>query len=386
MQDKTALTRQCALDCLVSLVSTGSATVQQVKVLEQPILATNIYCKYYSIDKHHAIRIMQHSFDSQYMSILLDECVCVCVISDVYYIVIVPLSHKQNGTRDFQPATVLQLKPSLQRIYDAARTASTSAATATDTANTDTDTAAAADSSSAAAAAATDGTATAAATKDTAAASASSSSVLPTIRKPSATSSTLTKRSGATSSTGMHHRANSSKLSTAAAAAASTVPVTASATSGGRAPSSVCSSHDETADDTTVLMTRNSGKAKRADADKRSKWTVQLSLEDQRDRDALIESLKSQWSPHLNSNAVQKLFPTVRTGSMECGLDGAIMLSEQLIHSCTEAYVDCSDLVLKWITLRLTEKENVAALVKLFELLDATLKLVSYSIYTYVCT
>jgi hypothetical protein len=185
----------------------------------------------------------------------------------------------------------------------------------------------------------------------------------------------------------MHHRANSSKSAIAAAAAAtSTVPVTAS-TSGGRATSSVCSSHDETADDTTVVMTRNSGKAKRADADKRSKWTVQLSLEDQRDRDALIESLKSQWSPHLNSNAVQKLFPSVRTGSMECGLDGAVMLYEQLIHSCTEAYVDCSDLVLKWITLRLTEKENVAALAKLFELLDATLKLVSYNLihtHTYI--
>jgi hypothetical protein len=35
MQDKTALTRQCALDCLISLVSTGSATIQQVKVHEQ---------------------------------------------------------------------------------------------------------------------------------------------------------------------------------------------------------------------------------------------------------------------------------------------------------------------------------------------------------------
>jgi hypothetical protein len=281
----------------------------------------------------------------------------------------------QNGTRDFQPATVLQLKPSLQRIYDAARTASTTTTT-TDTANTnvtDTTTATTADddSSTATAAVATDSNA--AATKDT---TATTSSSIPTSRKAS---STLTKRSGATSSTGMHHRANSSK--SVAAAAASTVPVTATASGGGRATSSVCSSHDETADDTTVLMTRNSGKAKRADADKRSKWTVQLSLEDQRDRDALVESLKSQWSPHLNSNAVQKLFPSMRTGSMECGIDGAIMLHEQLIHSCSEAYIDSSDLVLKWITLRLTEKENVTALAKLFELLDATLKLVSFNIH-----
>lgn len=121
------------------------------------------------------------------------------------------------------------------------------------------------------------------------------------------------------------------------------------------------------------VMRRNSGKLKRAESDKRQRWCC---VDDSHGKESLTELLKSQWLPLLNSASASKLFPK-RPGSMECGLEGIAMLENMLVTS-NEAYMDNLDLVLKWMTLRLCEKENVQAFAKLLDLLIHTFESVSY--------
>ncbi|CAM9413692.1 unnamed protein product [Ectocarpus fasciculatus] len=109
-----------------------------------------------------------------------------------------------------------------------------------------------------------------------------------------------------------------------------------------------------------------SSKAKRLESEKRSRWFVSSD----EPRDHQTSSLKALWSPLLRSDAVNVLFPA-RVGSMECGTPGMELLSCAL-HDQRASFMDQLDLIFKWISLRLCEKENVKAMGQLLHFLGDT--------------
>ncbi|CAM9795466.1 unnamed protein product [Ectocarpus sp. 6 AP-2014] len=109
-----------------------------------------------------------------------------------------------------------------------------------------------------------------------------------------------------------------------------------------------------------------SSKARRLESEKRTRWFVSSD----EPRDHQTSSLKALWSPLLRSDAVDILFPA-RVGSMECGTPGMELLSCAL-RDQRVSFMDQLDLIFKWISLRLCEKENVKAMGQLLHFLGDT--------------
>lgn len=118
-----------------------------------------------------------------------------------------------------------------------------------------------------------------------------------------------------------------------------------------------------------VSLPRNpGGKSRRAETDRRQRWLVSSD----EPSDVAEKFLRDQWSPLLDAAQTSKLFPA-KSGSMECGSDGVALLSGAL-EADSDSYMDHLDLIFKWFSLRLCEKENVQALQALLDLLVATLE------------
>ncbi|CAM9466508.1 unnamed protein product, partial [Hapterophycus canaliculatus] len=109
------------------------------------------------------------------------------------------------------------------------------------------------------------------------------------------------------------------------------------------------------------LLSTNS-KAKRLESEKRTRWFVSSD----EPRDHQTSSLKALWSPLLRQDATEILFPA-RVGSMECGTPGMELLTSAL-RDQRVSLMDQLDLIFKWISLRLCEKENVKAMGQLLQL------------------
>ncbi|CAM9903323.1 unnamed protein product [Scytosiphon promiscuus] len=106
----------------------------------------------------------------------------------------------------------------------------------------------------------------------------------------------------------------------------------------------------------------SNSKGKRLESEKRTRWFVSSD----EPRDHQTSSLKALWGPLLRLDATDILFPA-RVGSMECGTPGIMLLSSAL-QDQRLPFLDQLDLVFKWISLRLCEKENVKAMGQLLQL------------------
>lgn len=119
-------------------------------------------------------------------------------------------------------------------------------------------------------------------------------------------------------------------------------------------------------------LKRHDQKKKREEAFARARWFTPP--EEPRADD--VEHLKAQWSPWLQAgegNSLDRLFPPLpaRSGAL---VDPAVYMKGcDLLAACLDealpAYVDHLDLIFKWFTLRLCDKENVQLLQKLLRLM-----------------
>jgi len=122
------------------------------------------------------------------------------------------------------------------------------------------------------------------------------------------------------------------------------------------------------------FLRRNDMKKKREEEYRRHRWVVPPE-EPKFDES---DQLRTQWSPLLLSgeDGVDKLFPNVpRKGLFDTSVYMAGI--DQLSIALDEhypAYVDNLDLIFKWFTLRLCDKENVQVLQKLLDLMLRTVE------------
>ncbi|CAM9113078.1 unnamed protein product [Choristocarpus tenellus] len=239
----------------------------------------------------------------------------------------VQLSSVRSSTRDSAPAALRQLQPALQRVYAAEGSEPS-----------------------------TDGDAS-----------------LPSPHQVPATASTSNK---------LGRRGAGSTATKSVLKAPTRTSRSALSRSSGRASSASGSTVGEESEQGTEvsgavkgpLLSVNS-KGRRLEAEKRSRWLV--SSDEPRDHQTAC--LKTLWSPLLTAGAIETLFPA-RVGSMECGAGGVELLSKALNHQ-PEAFLDSLDLIFKWVSLRLCEKENVKAMGQLLELLTSVFQALTVQQY-----
>jgi len=121
---------------------------------------------------------------------------------------------------------------------------------------------------------------------------------------------------------------------------------------------------------TSCALKRHSGKAKREAEAKRGRWPKPPEIPG---RDE-VDLLRIMWEKLLLPEVLNVFFPA-KMGSQDCGLPG-IDLLERSLDADPDAFVDHLDLIFKWFSLRLAERENVQALqamlnlmVRLFDML-----------------
>ncbi len=116
-----------------------------------------------------------------------------------------------------------------------------------------------------------------------------------------------------------------------------------------------------------IALPSNMGKARRMELERKQRWNE--FAEDR--REGAEESLKALWTPILPNHITVALFPVSTGGfhnSLEIYLEGISILSKALTQD-ERSFRDHLDLVLRWIAIRLYEKENVKVLQALLDLL-----------------
>ncbi len=154
-------------------------------------------------------------------------------------------------------------------------------------------------------------------------------------------------------------------LSVGSGSTSETASCAAAAAGGGGGPSSDV--------EAVVALPCNMGKAKRMELERKQRWNE--FAEDR--REGAEEALKALWSPILPNHITVALFPVNAGGfhnSLEIYLEGISMLSKALTQD-ERSFIDHLDLALRWITIRLYEKENVKVMQALLDLLVAILEM-----------
>ncbi len=153
--------------------------------------------------------------------------------------------------------------------------------------------------------------------------------------------------------------------SVGSATASETAGGAAAGDGGGGSPSDV---------EAVVALPCNMGKPRRMELERKQRWNE--FAEDR--REGAEEALKALWSPILPNRVATVLFP-VNTGGfhniLEIYIEGISLLSKALAQD-ERSFIDHLDLVLRWITIRLHEKENVKVLQALLDLLVSILEMV----------
>ncbi len=129
-----------------------------------------------------------------------------------------------------------------------------------------------------------------------------------------------------------------------------------------------------------VALPCNMGKVRRMELERKQRWN-EFTTEDRREG-AAEEALKALWSPILPNHATIALFPVNAAAdgfhnSLEIYIEGISMLSKALAQD-ERSFMDHLDLALRWITIRLYDKENVKVMQALLDLLVAILEMVKH--------
>ncbi len=129
-----------------------------------------------------------------------------------------------------------------------------------------------------------------------------------------------------------------------------------------------------------VALPCNMGKGRRMELERKQRWS-EFTTDDRREG-AAEEALKALWSPILPNRATVALFPVHAAGggvhnSPEIYIEGISMLSKALTQD-GRSFMDHLDLALRWITIRLYDKENVKVMQALLDLLVAILEMAKH--------
>lgn len=84
------------------------------------------------------------------------------------------------------------------------------------------------------------------------------------------------------------------------------------------------------------------------------------------------EALRGEWEKTIAKDAVDKFFPK-KVGAMDCG-NAAIELIHEVVQKGDELFIEHLDLIFKWFTLRLGEREMTPTLVRMLEVLGGCLE------------
>ena len=91
-------------------------------------------------------------------------------------------------------------------------------------------------------------------------------------------------------------------------------------------------------------------------------------------------ALQGEWEKTIKVDALPDLFPK-KPGSMDCGAKGLELLAE-VVTEGGDLFLEHLDLMLKWFTLRLCEKESTPTLIRMLEVLLLTFRACKAKAYT----
>jgi hypothetical protein len=84
------------------------------------------------------------------------------------------------------------------------------------------------------------------------------------------------------------------------------------------------------------------------------------------------DMLKSEWEKYISKDKITAFFPK-KLGSMDCGNNGIEIIYEVIQHN-DDLFIDHLDLIFKWFTLRLSEREMMPTLVRMLEVISICLQ------------
>lgn len=114
----------------------------------------------------------------------------------------------------------------------------------------------------------------------------------------------------------------------------------------------------------------NNGKAKREQDDWKSRWPTPPSEDAPSTKES--DQLKTEWEKYISKDKLVLFFPK-KLGSMDCG-NGGIEVIHDVIQHNDDLFIDHLDLIFKWFTLRLSEREMVPTLVRMLEVINVMLE------------
>ena len=110
----------------------------------------------------------------------------------------------------------------------------------------------------------------------------------------------------------------------------------------------------------------NRGKDRREKESWKTKWPVPPSDEPPGEKEAL--KLRDEWSPCIVKEKLDVFFPAT-TGCMDCG-DEALELIFEVVQHGDDIFIGHLDLLFKWFTLRLCERECTPTLLRLLDVIS----------------
>ena len=109
----------------------------------------------------------------------------------------------------------------------------------------------------------------------------------------------------------------------------------------------------------------NRGKDRREKESWKTRWPVPPVDDPPGDKEAA--KLQDDWAPCIARDKLGVFFPA-RTGSMDCGAEALELIADAVTHG-DDLFLGHLDLLFKWFTLRLCERESSATLARLLEVL-----------------